>query len=89
MNDFVILIRTRIKTDGSDIINAVKYPWNSDQTSAEYKAVTKQYFNLQNTDADDSTLVYHSVFILDKNGIAVRGEAFDYRVEPEPEPEAE
>ena len=86
-NDFVVLVRTRIKTDGTDIINAVKYPWNPDDHSAEYKAVIKQYFNLQNTDMGDDTLAYHSVFVYDPTGICVKGEAFDYRVDPEPEPE--
>ena len=86
-NDFVVMQRTRITTDGTKTVNSAAYPWNPDEKSAEQKAVIKQYFNLQNVDAGDNTLVYHSVFCIDPSGVCVKGEAFDYRVDPEPEPE--
>lgn len=88
MNDFVTLIRQRIqKADGQFIVNASKYPWDGDWNSDYGKALTKQYFNLQHTDADDA-FSYHAVFIMDNTGVTIKGEAFDYRMpEPEPEPE--
>lgn len=89
MNDFVTLLRVRIKeADGQYIANAAKYDWDDDPQGAKQRAVRKQYFFLQETDENDNTLSYHGVFILDKNGISLRGEAFDYRTEPEPEAEA-
>ena len=89
MNDFVTMLRIRIKkADDQYIANASRYAWDPDPNSAEQKALRTQYFSLQNTDESDSTLAYHGVFILDKNGVCLRGEAFDYR-EPAPEPNAE
>lgn len=89
MNDFVTLIRQRIKSaDGQFIVNAVQYPWDGDWKSDKGQALLKQYFNLQHTDTDDRTLSYHAVFVLDNTGATIKGEAFDYR-EPEPEPEEE
>lgn len=90
MNDFVTLLRIRIKAaDGQYTANAVKYAWNPDKNSTEHKAVIRQYFNLQNTDMGDDTLEYHAVFILDSHGVCINGEDFDYRVQPEPEQAAE
>ena len=88
MNDFVTLLRIRIKeANGQYIANPAQYAWDPDPNSAEQKAVRKQYFFLQDTDEGDETLSYHGVFILDKNGVCLRGEAFDYRVAPEPNEE--
>ena len=91
MNDFVTLVRQRIKAaDDSFIVNAVQYPYNPDVLSDEWRALRKQYYFLQETDENDNTLSYHAVFILDKNGVLLKGEAWDYRVpEPTPEPEEE
>ena len=88
MNDFVTLLRVRIKTDGEYIANPGKYPWDGDWKSEKGQALLKHYFHLQHTDANDATLVYHGVAILDSNFSCIKGEAFDYR-EPEPEPNEE
>lgn len=81
MNDFVTMLRVRIKS-GQYIANAVQYPYDGNINS---RALIQQYFNLQHTDQEDSTVTYHAVYIIDSRGTMLRGETFDYRPQQEQE----
>ena len=75
MENFVTMLRIRIK-NGQYIANAAQYPYDGNINSRE---LIRQYYNLLNTDAQDATVTYHAVYIIDSKGTMLRGETFDYR----------